>query len=203
MKYTLKKINLHETTLDKMLSTHTDAGYVIISASRGEFDYLENSRRSKKLQADIDSSGLSYIPVWGGFVETNAETGEKQEVKEKSYVITNFKRGSTQPLKGSEDLKELGTVLCQKYDQESFLYKPQGPSKKAFYLTASGGIDGSFSASSPTTAADVYFTNLKKARSKSKNGKSFTYREGIIYMAQSPATLYEARRRRGEMFFKF
>lgn len=183
-----------------MLGTHSEAGYVIISASRGEFDYVENVRRTKKMKQAIDASGFSYIPVWGGFVETNEE-GERQEVKEKSFIITNFKRGKGDPTQGSNDLKNLGQSLCSEFEQESFLYKPQGAESKAYYLGPQGNVMASFNATSPTTAADNYFTNLKKSKKKSSVGKSFTYSEGIVYLAKSPKTVSEAIQRYGELFF--
>jgi len=197
----LVKVNLQETSLKKMLGTHSDAGYIIISASRGEYDYVENVRRTNDMKKAIDASGYSYIPVWGGFVETN-EQGERQEVKEKSFIITNFKRGKGEPGQGSDPLKELGQSLARQFDQESFLFKPQGSESKAYYLDSSGGVVASFNATSPTTAADNYFTNLKKSKKKASVGKSFTYSEGVVYLAKSPLTVSEAIKRFGEIFFK-
>jgi len=202
MKYKLKKIVLKETTLKKMLTTHSDAGYVIITAFRNEYDLRDNYKRNKKLEANIKQSGYSYFPVWGGFVETDKD-GNKKEVKEKSIVITNFPKGSSEPKPDSEELKKLGQELAKRHDQESFLYKPTGTDSKAYYLKANGKVDSSFNVASPTEAADVYFTNLKKSRFKDKVGKSFTYREGVVYMAKSPKSLNEAYKRYGEQFFNF
>lgn len=203
MKYRLKPIIISEATVDKMLSTHSNAGYVIMSAWRYENGKELNNVRTKQLKADINASGYSYFPVWGGFVETDPNTGKTREVKEKSFVITNFKRGSNEPNVDSSDLKKLGLQLCKKYKQESFLYKPSGKDNTAYYITSSGKVDMKFNAASPTKAADVYFTNLKKSIKKSKDGKSFTYREGVVYMAHSPKSLSEAIKRYGENFFTF
>ena len=202
MKYRLKKVVLSETTLKKMLTTHSEAGYVIITTFRNEYELRDNYKRNKQLEADIKRSGYSYFPVWGGFVETDKD-GNKREVKEKSIVITNFPKGSNEPNPDSKELKKLGQVLAKRYDQESFLYKPEGNETKAYYLKDNGKVDFSFNTSSPTEAADVYFTNLKKSRFKDKTGKSFTYREGVIYMAKSPKSLNEAYERYGENFFNF
>ncbi len=202
MKYKLKRVVLAETTLKKMLSTHSDAGYIIISAFRGERDLRDNYKETKRLQNDIKGAGYSYFPVWGGYVETDKD-GKKHEVKEKSIVVTNFPRGSNEPNPDSEDLKRLGQKLAKRYDQESFLYKPTGTDTKAYYIKQSGAVDSTFNASSPTVAADAYFTNLKKSRFKEKDGKSFTYREGVVYMAKSPGSLHEAYKRYGENFFNY
>ncbi len=203
MKYQLKRVNINETTLKKLLTKHSNAGYIIITAFRGEYDYQENVKRNQKLKADIDKSGYSYIPVWGGFIETDVETGEQKEVKERSFVILNFERGSTNSFPDSEGLKKLGRVLSKKYDQESYLYKPQGEETKAFYITPTGKVDMTFNSATPTKAADMYFTNLAKSSKKSVGKKAFTYREGYIWLAKSPSTLAEAYKRMGELFLKF
>lgn len=203
MKYELKKIDLKETNLKKLLTKHSAAGYIIITAFRGEFEYKENVKRNQKLKADIDKSGYSYIPVWGGFIETDSETGEQNEVKERSFIVLNFKRGKNEPGTDSEGLKELGRILCKKYGQESYLYKPQGASTKAFYLTGTGKVDMTFSSATPTKGADMYFTNLSKSSKKAVGSKAFTYREGVIWLAKSPKSLAEAYKRMGEVFFRF
>jgi hypothetical protein len=202
MKYQLKQINLKETPLKKMLSVHSEAGYVIITAFRTEYDYQTNVKRNQKLKADINKSGYSYIPVWGGFVETDRNTGEKIERKERSFIILNFKRGSTEPFNDSIGLKKLGQVLCNSYDQEVYLYKPQGKETTAYYLTGSGAVDSKFRSATPTKSADVYFTNLAKSAKKRVGKRAFTYREGIIWLAQSPGNLAEAYKRMGEWFLR-
>ena len=202
MRYQLKKINLKETPLKKMLSVHSDVGYVIITAFRTEYDYQTNVKRNQKLKADIDKSGYSYIPVWGGFIETDRNTGEKIERKERSFIILNFKRGSTEPFNDSIGLKKLGQVLCNKYEQEVYLYKPHGKETTAYYLTDTGAVDSKFSSATPTKSADVYFTNLVKSAKKRVGKQAFTYREGVIWLAQSPGNLAEAYKRMGEWFLR-
>jgi hypothetical protein len=202
MRYQLKKINLKETPLKKMLSVHSDVGYVIITAFRTEYDYQTNVKRNQKLKADIDKSGYSYIPVWGGFVETDRNTGESVERKERSFIILNFERGSTKPFDDSVGLKKLGQVLCNKYEQEVYLYKPHGKETTAYYLTDTGAVDSKFSSATPTKSADVYFTNLVKSAKKRVGKQAFTYREGVIWLAQSPGSLAEAYKRMGEWFLR-
>jgi hypothetical protein len=203
MKYELKKVYLRETNLAKMLSTHSDAGYIIITAFRSEYPYVENVRRNNKLKQDIDKSGYSYIPVWGGYIETK-DSGEMKKVKERSFIITNFPRGKSVPKEDSKELKSLGKTLCKKYNQETFLYKPTGTESIAYYLKDSGAVDQKFTGVTPSEAADIYFTNLSKAaRKEFKVSKSFTYQEGVLWFAQSPNSLSEAYKRRGEVFLRF
>lgn len=203
MKYELIRFDLNETTLKKMLTKHSDAGYIIITAFRGEFDYPQNVKRNQKLKADIDKSGYSYIPVWGGFIETDSNTGEQKEVKERSFVVLNFKRGTNEPVGNTDGIMKLGKLLCKKYAQESYLYKPAGESTKSYYITSTGKVDMTFNSATPTKAVDMYFTNLAKSSKKAVGNKAFTYREGVIWMAKGPKSLFEAYKRMGEVFFDF
>ncbi len=202
--YELREFSINETSMVGMLTKHSDAGYVVISAFRGEYSFEENLKRSKKLKDDINKSGYAHIPVWGGFIENKGLPTER-EVKERSFVIMNYGKGTDQSIEGSDELSELGRYLCAKYEQESYLYKPQGKEKTAYYITSNGSIDMKFNATSPSQAADEYFTSLVKSYFKNAKvkTKSFTYSEGVIYMAQSPKGMQEAIKRRGEIFFNF
>ena len=202
--YELRKISVNETSMVGMLTKHSDAGYVVISAFRGEYSFEENLKRSKQLKDEINKSGYAHIPVWGGYIE-NEGSPDEREVKERSFVIMNYRKATSTPLPGSDELSEFGRMLCEKYDQETYLYKPQGKDKTAFYIDSTGNVDMKFSATSPTKAADVYFTSLVKSYYKNAkvNTKSFTYNEGNIYLAQSPKGMQEAIKRRGEIFFNF
>jgi hypothetical protein len=203
MKYELVEIDLKETTLKKMLTTHSEAGYIIISAFRTEFDYIENVRRNNKLKQDIKNSGYSYIPVWGGYIEFNVKTNKRVETKERSFIVLNYKRGSTEVMGDSKDLKKIGQILCKKYNQQEYLYKPQGIETKAYYLDSNGKKTQVFNSVSPTKSADIYFTNLVKSSKKPVGTKSYTYREGTIWLAQAPNSLSEAYKRMGEIFLRF
>lgn len=119
------------------------------------------------------------------------------EVKEKSFVLTNFPKGKTEPKGDAKELRKLGLKWCKKYEQEYFFYKPTVEVDNAYYINQNNKIEKKFIDISPTQAVDIYFTNLKKT----KIGKSFTYRENTIYLAESPKSTIEAYMRYGEMFF--
>lgn len=110
----------------------------------------------------------------------------------------NFKGKERQP--DTKTLKVLGQNWCKKYEQDCYFYKQEGEDGKGYYLTGTGAVESTFSGASPTKAADMYFTMLNKSRKK-KLSKSFTFREGIVYLAKSPQTLAEAYSRKGEIFF--
>lgn len=198
MKYRLKEIKINETPLSALFGKHSKAGYIIITAFRGgdkDVNVLkQNYRNNSLLKSDIKSSGFSFTPVWGGFIEDNGK-----EVKEQSFIVFNFKKNIEQET--SQELFELGRSFCKKYKQEAFLYKPKGEENKSFYIDSNGTIKMTFTSISPTSAADDYFTSLNKSRMKNAKLKAFTYKEGIIYLSKSPNSLYEAYMRYGEKFF--
>lgn len=206
MKYKLIKVNLtslDETTLKKMLSAHSDAGYIIITAFRAENDLKTNYNLNAKLKTEIKKSKYGYTVAWGGFIETNKFTGKTEQVKVQVFIVFNFKKAKSEPFDTSTDLKKLGIKWINQFEQqESFLYKPTGEHRNAFYITKAGKIDGKFTAVNPKTALDDYFTNLKKSGFNQSLDKSFTF-EGNIYLPESPKSLAEAYHRYGEKFFNW
>lgn len=205
MKYTLIEINLNESTVEKLLSDHSEAGYIIITAFKGGSDNPQqlktNYLNNNKLKQDIKSAGFGYFPVWGGYIEKDEKTGQFKEVKEQSFVVSSFKYGGE--LGSIEQLKSLGLQWCRKYEQESYLYKPRGMENQAQFINADGTEQPPFKSVSPATSADAYFTSLNRSRMKDIRKKSFVYREGIVYFAQSANSLNEAYMRYGEFLFRF
>lgn len=94
-----------ETKLSRIWKFISDENYSfgIISAFRGENSPKENERLSDELLADIRKN-YGYIPLKGGFVES------EKEVIEKSFLV---------PKITESDLVRLGI----KYDQYSVIYK--------------------------------------------------------------------------------
>jgi len=205
MKYKLIEINLAEINLARMFDTHHKAGYIIISAYRGgdiDPSQLElNKANNHLLKGDIRKSGYSYFPVWGGFIEHDEETNKEIEVREPSFVVSAYSVGGI--IKDANKLFELGKEWSAKYKQESFLYKPSGEQKVAYFISPDGKTLAKFESVSPTTDADAYFTSLHKSKKRGKTTKSFTYKERIIYMAGPPENLNEAYIRHNELFFRF
>ena len=216
--------NLTETNVERMLSKHKDAGYIVLSAYRNSNTEQENNIATKQLKKDINNSGFSFIPVWGAYAEAPEGDGEKPPVQtEKSFIITNFPKGSSTPNETTDELFEVGKDLTNKYNQDSFLYVPSEGSKLytgddlAYWIDRNGKIvDEPFKSVSPTKDADEFFSRISKSHRdvidyKNKKGeiepaqrdKSFTY-EGTLYLANTFNTLSEAQSwRKGEKFFDF
>ena len=64
----------------------------------------------------------------------NSETLNKYDAAsfEQGILVPNQKVGNSDKPHELDLLKDIGTRLAAKYDQESFLYKPKGEEKKAF-----------------------------------------------------------------------
>lgn len=129
-----------------------------ITAFRSEYSHKENLRRNKLLEADIRSSGLTYIKAQGGFIE-NSGTYDEQRVTEDTFCVIDNRF----PVK---DFIELMVYLCGKYEQESVLITVPvyNKSNKAlsvdgYYYTANGDIDMQFD-NATVQDAELYFTNI-------------------------------------------
>ena len=217
--------HLTETNVERMLSKHKDAGYIVLSAYRNSNTEQENNIDTKQLKKDINNSGYSFIPVWGAYAEDPEEEGaERPQVQtEKSFIITNFPKGSKVPNETTDELFSLGKNLAGKYNQDSFLYVPSEGSKLyngedlAYWIDRNGKIvDEPFKSVSPTKDADEFFSRISKSHrdvidyknkegdiEPSKRDKSFTY-EGVLYLANTFNSMNEAQSwRKGEKFINF
>lgn len=179
----MKRKTVRETTINRLLNTHTESGYVMVSACRNDWvPYMDeedpdqqevlriknqemNNKKTKEIKQDIYDSGFQYIPVRGGFIEQN--TGVAKE--EDSFIIVNYKRRSRTPEKDMTALKQLAIDLCGKYNQDSVLVVE--PGKKPTYYKRDGSVDFEFSGSMTVRDnAQEFFTRLGK-------GRKFTFLE--------------------------
>jgi len=80
----------------------------------------------------VVNAGYSYIPVFGGYKETNPETGEMYDAPsfEHSLLIPNQKP-FTSKSHDEDQLVELGKKLAKKYQLESFCISPRVATIKA------------------------------------------------------------------------
>ena len=195
---------VNEVTLNRVLSKHFTDGFIIITADRSEItDASERNARYKQLKTDVSNAGYPYIPVYGGYKETNPDTGEK-------YDATSFERGllipNQRPFNGNsredDNLVELGKKLAKKYQQESFLYKPKGESKESFWIDANGNITNKFNGLSVNDITQEFFTKLFHSKNPQKADRRLTMLPEI-YMHKAPSNANEAYQRFGEQFFKF
>ena len=66
--YRLVKVNLNEISMSRFMKTHDKNGYIIVTAFRDSFSYIDNQKRNDILVRKIKNSGYTYLPVFGGFV---------------------------------------------------------------------------------------------------------------------------------------
>jgi len=221
--YSKKKIKnnwqvLSEVSLGRVLNKYYDIGFIIISADRsceaekgspcddaGNLEQAQlNKKNEQQIRADIRAAGFAYVPTYGGYREdvVDPETGETSQVDnpepEASFIVPAQKQ-SQRGSEDHEDLKRLGAQLSQKYNQDSFLYKPPNSlDKKAYYVTKDGEVDMTFDDVVPNDLSQIYFTRLRKA----KTDRRFSMTENIYFVPQAPSSVSEARRRRGEIFIR-
>lgn len=134
-------MKVNEMNLDRLLSKHTDHGYVMVSACRNDHseDPVENRKmnnvKTNELKRDIYDFGYQFIPVQGGYHELNSD----EESVEQSFIIVNYKRGSNVPVGDFAELKAIAIDLCKKYRQDSVLIVE--PEKKPTYYKQDGSVD--------------------------------------------------------------
>lgn len=168
-----KIVPINENNIKRIIATHSDNGYIVISPCRGgsdfgidptvsqyEYDRLAhiNRIRIKQMIEDIKKSGFSYTPTYGGFIE-NAGTEQETNVYERSFIIYNKDRNGNNL--NFKDLYELGLNLCRKYNQDSFLVQAPGENPK--YITQDGKVDFEFKNGNVfNDISQQYFTDLHK-----------------------------------------
>ena len=174
-----KMVSINENDIKRIISTHSDNGYIVISPCRGgsdfgidagnsqaDYDKLANinRKRVKSMVNDIKQSGFSYTPTYGGFIE-NVGSDNETNVYERSFIVYNKdKRGNNLNF---GDLYKFGLEMCRKYNQDSFLV--QAPNENPKYVTQDGSIDFEFSGGKVfNDISQEYFTDLHK--NTHKNG---------------------------------
>lgn len=194
---------IDEVKLNRILRKHYNDGFIIITNFRGERDNKENVNGFNELKNIVKNHEFSYIPVFGGYVE-NMGTEEERQVHEPALLVPNQIVGSAKSYDEDTRLFQLGVNLANKYNQDSFLYKPKG-SNNAYYIDKNGKVDMKFTDKTVNDLTQIYFTDLHKpskkpAKSLNKADRRFTFIESI-YLAPSPTDLNEAKGRYGEQFF--
>lgn len=208
-------VSINEINAKTMLQKHGDSGFIVISPCRGYADFkLDpnnaqskqklseiNNQRIRQMISQIKSSGYSYTPVYGGFIE-NAGTKDEESVYERSFVVYNKRRD------GSEgDMKKLidfGQALAKEYNQDSFLVKEKGEKPK--YITQDGDVDMEFSGNTSfNDFSQEYFTDLHKNTDKYANNTNrkptrFSYVESYVNPAPQCYSERHVRSLNGEIF---
>ncbi len=200
-----------ESSINRILNTHSKEGMAIISAIRSskndksEKDRNEtnriNNENTDALIKDIKASGFGYISVYGGYRGTDGVVDDY----EPSFIITAFNRdGDKQEI---NKLFKFAIEMCAKYDQNSILFK--APNEAPNYYNRNG-VKINKSSSNKTITDDLtqeFFTSLIKTKNidneNPERSKRFTYDiqfEGKsygIYLNPGPATYGERVMRRG------
>lgn len=112
--------HLLETKLSRVFGHFQSEEYPVatITAFRNEHTRDQNIARNKDLARTIKNAGYGFIFVDGGWIETTAD-GEKVPVEEDSILVVGQKN----------DNNKMFTLLldmCKKYNQDGFLFKPEG-----------------------------------------------------------------------------
>jgi hypothetical protein len=187
-------------------SAHSKDGYIVISPCRGYADFENqmtddkpkseqlstiNKKRVNEMISIIKSSGYSYTPVYGGFIE-NKDTPQEENVYERSFVIYNRnKKGESGDFR---DLYIFGIELAKKFNQDSFLMQAPGENPK--YITQNGDTDMEFNGNmSFNDLSQDYFTDLHKNTDKyddmdKRTPTRFSFTE--CYINPAPQCLSEA-----------
>ncbi len=168
------------------------------SSNLQTIDETSLNRLFDKHFKDVRNAKYSFIPVYGGFIE-NKGTDSEVEVQEPALLVPNQKVASNVNYDTTDELKELGISLCKKYNQDSFLFKPQND-EKAYYIDKNGNVDMTFTGKAINDLTNDYFTKLHK-NAGNKTDKRFTFTENKYYINHSPKSLSEAQMRYGEKFF--
>ena len=179
---------LTEATINRILTKHSDSGFIIVSANRTDKTKKENDKNTKSLIADIRKSGYSYFPVYGGYKGTDGMVDKY----EPSFFITNYKGKTLQD--NFDELFDLAVELCNKYNQDSVLVK--APNDVPKYIDRNGEVVGKEKQNDKVSINRIeqkYFTALYK---KDNGTKRMTYDMDFnMYLNPLPCTLNEAMRR--------
>jgi hypothetical protein len=180
-----------------------------------------NIENDKKLRSSIRTSGYGYVPTWGGYKEDiidpatqkpmiDPKTGKQIDIDTKtpepSYIVMAQEASNDTRPNDPNKLKELGKAWTKQFNQDCFLWKPpQNSDPSAYFITSNGDVSMTFS--NPTNLNDLtekYYTQLRKG-----SGRRFTLKEIkaktdiVFYVQQAPGGMDMARRRYGELFFRF
>jgi len=218
--YSMQRLN--ETTMTALQGKYMESGFIVITPDRtcqaelglsygepcpegGEEQQNQlNQANREQMKQEIRSAGFGFTPVLGGYKEKLIDpvTGEESRVDtdepEHGFLIMARpdKEGA-----GIEELRQLGMKLSNKYNQDSFFFKPpNSESKDAFYLKRDGSVDMTFSDFQFSDLEQEYYTQLAKGKEKNQPEKRFSAISESMYFPVPPKNATEARNRRGEFF---
>lgn len=125
-----KPVQIDEVTLDRVINKHGQNGLINISANRSDEPQEVNDKNTRELISDLQKSGYSYLPTYGGYRGKNGI----EDDYEPSFVVFNYTENGEQ--RDFDELKQFGIELCKKYNQDSVLIK--APQESPIYMNGDG-----------------------------------------------------------------
>ena len=216
---------LTEADIPRILTKYMEDGFIVATSDRtceaenglaygqvcteeaAAAQELINQANYKDLIGMVRAAGFGYIPAFGGYKEkvidkeTGKETSVDTDKPENSIVIV------ARPQNGRdyEQLKALGVEITKKYNQDSFFYKPPDEiDRAAYYIDREGNVDDSapvFTDFKPQDLSQEFYTQLKKGQQRRFTALPENI-ERVIYLREHPKSVWEARKRYGEIFIK-
>ena len=109
----------------------------IISAERGHLSPDQNATRTKSLLDDLNKTGHNVTRATGGFIENFGKPNAQDVTGEQSFIVSHPKTGND-----NGSIERALSMLGQKYDQDSILFKPFNSDEASFLGTNTTGSPG-------------------------------------------------------------
>jgi hypothetical protein len=157
-----EKITIDRITKGK----HSQNGFIVISANRGDKSPEENEMNRKRLKNEIIKSGFGFNESFGGY--RNLETNEDAEY-EPSFIVYNYNQQG-EPT-DFNTLVEYGKRWCGEYEQDCFLVK--APKQAPIYMDSEGNKVNSTESNQvwKNDPSKEYFTTLNTPQKDAANKK--------------------------------
>lgn len=189
---------LNEASLARIYSHWKGRGFAIVSADRGERTDVQNKRWRQRLKDAIRADGYGFIPVDGFWYETDAETGERRKVSERSFLVPARSLGEAaapaappRPATAVEALRAAvthwGKIDPNNPQEAVILVDPNGPVE--FINPVTGSVSFKLSSFRAGRVSDIYSGLRKRPGTFVFEGWQFT---------APPRSQAEAYRRRHE-----
>jgi hypothetical protein len=211
---------LDETTMTALQGKYNKEGFIVLTSDRTcaaemglpygskcpEDKAMEqekiNLQNREVLKQQIRSAGFGFTPTLGGYKEKIEKDGKVSFVDtdrpEHSFLIM---ARNDKPGLDYESLKKFGIEMANKYNQDSFFFKPPDRvDTNSYYVMQDGSIDMAFSGRTFGDTEQEYYTQLAKGSEKYDPKKRFTALPESLMFPLPPLNASEARSRRGEIF---
>ena len=222
---------LNETAFSRIVTDYGERGYVILTSDRSceaelglpagkecsdeeiAIQDKANKENMKQFLSDIRTTGFGYIPTLGGYKEDliDPETGEPVRDEEGEIVKVDTDRPENSVIvvarpeqrAGHEELKSFGMLLADKYNQDSFFYKPPNDvDEGAYWIKPDGSVDMKFDTFTVNDLKQQFYTQMKRGP-RHRFTALDENKEMVFRVRVAPGSTDRARIRYGEIFMKF